>query len=55
MLRDGPDPSYRFLPGIRAFSSGVVVIQTRRAADTWKMRLNNVDPTFRTRRGSEAT
>jgi hypothetical protein len=24
MLRDGPDPSYRFLPGIRAFSSGVV-------------------------------
>lgn len=23
MLRDGPDPSYRFLPGIRAFSSGV--------------------------------
>lgn len=25
MLRDGPDGSYRFLPGIRAFSSGVVV------------------------------
>jgi hypothetical protein len=26
MLRDGPDPSYRFLPGIRAFSSGVVAV-----------------------------
>ena len=24
MLRDGPNESYRFLPGIRAFSSGVV-------------------------------
>jgi hypothetical protein len=34
------------------FSSGLVVIQTRRAADAWKMRLNDVDPTFRTRRGS---
>ena len=31
MLRDGPDPSYRFLPGIRAFSSGVV------AATGWEI------------------
>jgi hypothetical protein len=31
MLRDGPDPSYRFLPGIRAFSSGVV------AATGWQI------------------
>src|SRR5438093_5989015 len=33
------------------FSSGLVVIQTRRAGDQWKTRLNNLDPTFRTRRG----
>ena len=33
------------------FSSGLVVIQTRRAADVWKTRLNNLDPTFRTKRG----
>jgi len=33
------------------FSSGLVVIQTRRAADAWKTRLNNLDPTFRTQRG----
>ena len=32
------------------FSSGLVVIQTRRAADMWKVRLNNLDPTFRTER-----
>jgi hypothetical protein len=34
------------------FSSGLVVIQTRRAGDEWKMRLNNLDPSFRTKRGS---
>lgn len=34
------------------FSSGLVVIQTRRAGDQWKTRLNNLDPTFRTRRGT---
>src|SRR3989441_2168090 len=33
------------------FSSGLVVIQTRRAGDRWRLRLNNVDPTFRTKRG----
>ena len=34
------------------FSSGLVVIQTRRAGDVWKTRLNNLDPTLRTRRGN---
>lgn len=34
------------------FSSGLVLIQTRRAGDTWRMRLNNLDPTFRTSRGT---
>jgi hypothetical protein len=34
------------------FSSGVVVIQTRRAGDAWKIRINDIDPTFRTHRGS---
>jgi Carboxypeptidase regulatory-like domain/TonB dependent receptor len=34
------------------FSSGLVVIQTRRAGDQWKTRLNNLDPTFRTARGT---
>jgi carboxypeptidase family protein/TonB-dependent receptor-like protein len=33
------------------FSSGLVIIQTRRAGDEWRLRLNNVDPTFRTKRG----
>ena len=33
------------------FSSGLVVIQTRSAGDLWKTRLNNLDPTFRTKRG----
>jgi hypothetical protein len=33
------------------FSSGLVVIQTRRAGDRWKTRLNNLDPAFRTKRG----
>jgi TonB dependent receptor-like, beta-barrel/Carboxypeptidase regulatory-like domain len=34
------------------FSSGLVVIQTRRAGDQWKTRINNLDPTFRTTRGT---
>ena len=33
------------------FSSGLVVINTRRAGDHWRLRLNNLDPTFRTQRG----
>jgi hypothetical protein len=32
------------------FSSGLVLIQTRRAGDRWKTRLNNLDPTFHTER-----
>ncbi|MCU1382957.1 MAG: Outer rane receptor for ferrienterochelin and colicin, partial [Acidobacteria bacterium] len=32
------------------FSSGLVVIQTRRGGDTWHMRLNNLSPTFRSKR-----
>jgi hypothetical protein len=35
------------------FSSGLVVIRTRRAGDRWKIRLNNLDPTFRTKRHAE--
>lgn len=33
------------------FSSGLVVIQTRRAPEEWKTRLGSLDPAFRTRRG----
>jgi hypothetical protein len=32
------------------FSSGLVVIQTRRASDEWRVRFNNFDPTLRTKR-----
>jgi hypothetical protein len=32
------------------FSAGLVVIRTRRAGDTWKVRLNNLSPTFRSER-----
>ena len=32
------------------FSSGLVVIQTRRASDMWKVRINTLDPNFRTER-----
>jgi hypothetical protein len=32
------------------FSSGLVVIETRRATDRWRTRLNNLDPAFRTER-----
>src|SRR5262245_62453672 len=35
------------------FSSGLVVIQTRRAGDVWKTRLNNLDPTFRLGRSGQ--
>ena len=34
------------------FSSGVVVIQTKRAGDGWRMTMNDIEPTFRTHRGS---
>ena len=34
------------------FSSGLVLIQTKRATDRWRTRVNNLEPTFRTRRGS---
>jgi hypothetical protein len=33
------------------FSSGLVLIRTRRAADQWKTRLNDLDPNFMTKRG----
>jgi hypothetical protein len=33
------------------FSSGLVLIRTRRAEDVWKTRLNNLEPSFRNRRG----
>src|SRR5581483_6482549 len=33
------------------FSSGLVVIQTRRAGDEWRARVNNLDPTLRLKRG----
>jgi hypothetical protein len=32
------------------FSSGLVVIQTRRGGDAWHTRLNNLSPTFRSKR-----
>lgn len=34
------------------FSSGLVLIQTRRGTDRWRTRFNNLDPTLRTKRGS---
>ena len=34
------------------FSSGLTVIQTRRGADQWKLRVNAMDPAFRYRRGA---
>jgi hypothetical protein len=34
------------------FSSGMVLIRTRRAGDVWRTRLNNLDPSFRVKRGS---
>jgi hypothetical protein len=57
MLPDDAIESVSVLPNPYAvefgrFSSGVVIIQTRRAGDMWKVRLNDIDPTFRTHRGS---
>jgi carboxypeptidase family protein/TonB-dependent receptor-like protein len=57
MLPDDAIDSVAVLPNPYAveygrFSSGLVVIQTRRAGDEWKVRLNDIDPTFRTKRGS---
>jgi len=57
MLPDDAIESVSVLPNPYAvefgrFSSGVVVIQTRRAGDAWKLRINDIDPTFRTHRGS---
>ena len=57
MLPDDAIESVSVLPNPYAvefgrFSSGVVVIQTRRAGDMWKLRINDIDPTFRTHRGS---
>ncbi|HEV8348469.1 MAG TPA: TonB-dependent receptor [Vicinamibacterales bacterium] len=54
-LPDGAIDSVAVLPNPYAveygrFSSGLVVIQTRRASDQWKVRLNNLDPTFRSKR-----
>ncbi|HYM25185.1 MAG TPA: TonB-dependent receptor, partial [Vicinamibacterales bacterium] len=54
-LPDDAIESVRVLPNPYAveygrFSSGLVVIQTRRAGDEWRVRLNNFDPTFRTKR-----
>ena len=54
-LPDGAIDSVSVLPNPYAveygrFSSGLVVIQTRRAGDEWKVRLNNLDPTFRSKR-----
>ncbi|MFN7981705.1 MAG: TonB-dependent receptor [Vicinamibacterales bacterium] len=34
------------------FSSGLVLIRTRRAGDQWKTRMNNLEPAFRVKRGS---
>ena len=57
MLPDDAIESVSVLPNPYAvefgrFSSGVVVIQTRRAGDSWRLRINDIDPTFRTHRGS---
>jgi len=54
-LPDGAIDSVAVLPNPYAveygrFSSGLVVIQTRRAGDQWQIRLNNLDPTFRAKR-----
>jgi hypothetical protein len=54
-LPDDAIDSVRVLPNPYAvefgrFSSGLVLIETRRAADAWKARVNGLDPSFRTRR-----
>jgi hypothetical protein len=58
MLPDDAIDSVAVLPNPYAveygrFSSGLVLIQTRRAGDRWKVRVNNLDPTFRTKRHQE--
>jgi hypothetical protein len=35
------------------FSSGLIVLRTKRAGDQWKVRVNNFDPGFRTKRGAD--
>jgi hypothetical protein len=35
------------------FSSGLVVLRTKSGGDQWKLRVNNFDPGFRTRRGQD--
>jgi hypothetical protein len=37
------------------FSSGLVLIRTRRATDMWKTRINKLEPSLRTRRGEPFT
>ena len=37
------------------FSSGLVLIRTRRATDEWKTRISKLDPSLRTRRGQPFT
>jgi len=54
-LPDDAIDSVRVLPNPYAvefgrFSSGLVLIETRRAADAWKARVNGLDPSFRTKR-----
>jgi hypothetical protein len=54
-LPDDAIDSVRVLPNPYAvefgrFSSGLVLIETRRAANTWKIRVNGLDPSFRTKR-----
>jgi hypothetical protein len=55
-LPDGAIQSIKVLPNPYAvefgrFSSGLVLIETRRAADEWRLRINGLDPSFRTKRG----
>jgi hypothetical protein len=56
-LPDDAIDSVKVLPNPYAvefgrFSSGLVLIETRRAANQWRTRLNDLDPTFRTKRDS---
>jgi len=56
-LPDDAIDNVRVLPNPYAvefgrFASGLVLIETRRATDRWRVRINDLDPTFRTRRGS---
>lgn len=56
-LPDDAIDTVRVLPNPYAvefgrFASGLVLIETRRATDRWRVRVNDLDPTFRTTRGS---